>query len=71
MKLYTTLSDLEGQEVIPALGEFVDDFDTEAIAFEISEYQSSNDLNKCGFIVTVTEEEFWEIVEKHDRSITQ
>ncbi|WP_392399397.1 hypothetical protein [Actinotignum urinale] len=71
MKLYTTLSDLEGQEVIPALGEFVDDFDTEAIAFEISEYQSSNDLNKCGFIVTVMEEEFWEIVKKHDRSITQ
>lgn len=35
---YTTIADVISYEVVPALGEFVDDFDVEAIAREAFEY---------------------------------
>lgn len=35
---YTTIGDVISYEVVPALGEFVDDFDVEAIAREAFEH---------------------------------
>ena len=49
-------------EIIPYLGEFKDDFDIEAIFNESYEY--SQQLN--GFYSPLTEEEFVEVIQKHD-----
>lgn len=40
MTKYTTLSDVVAYEVIPALGDFADDFDAEAIAREAFEMKT-------------------------------
>lgn len=53
------------QVIIPALGEFKDDYDLEAIFEEAFEYSSK--LN--GFYYAVSEDEYWKIVEKHDQTI--
>lgn len=68
---YTTITDLEYQQVRPALGEFVEEYDTEAIAHEIATYIVETDedgnelLNTAGLEVTVSDPEFWEICQKH------
>lgn len=49
--------------IYPALGDFVEDFDAEAIADEVLDYQDG------GFVPAVDEEEFWEIVQKHNLSV--
>ena len=48
--------------ILPALGDFVEDFDVEAIADEVLDYRDG------GFTSVVDDEEFWEIVQKHNLS---
>lgn len=67
---YSTLTDLINQEIIPALGERVNDFDIDAIASAISEYHEETDeqgnilLNYCGYRM-VEDADFWKIVENN------
>lgn len=69
---YTTLSDAIEQAVIPALGEYGNDYDLEAIAREAFEYKVDTDangnelLNTAGFEQVVDETGFWAIAEKYD-----
>ena len=57
----TTPGDLSSYEVVPALGEFVDDFDVEAIAREAFEYVD-------GAFVQREDVDFWEVAKAHDVS---
>ena len=69
---YTTSTDAYNQVLIPALGEYVDDFDHEAIFSEVFDYRIDEDeagnklLHTAGYEDITTPEEFWEIVAKHD-----
>lgn len=58
---YTTIGDVISYEVVPALGEFVDDFDVEAIAREAFEYVD-------GAFVQREDVDFWEVAKAHDVS---
>jgi len=66
-----SIADVIDREVAPALGEFGDDYDLEAIAREAFEFRTDCDdrgnllLDTQGFEQIVSEEEFWEIVERH------
>lgn len=62
MNVYTTKRDAIEQNVMPALGTDAHDYDMDAIFDEAFEYDSE----RCGFVQTVTVEEFWAIVAKHD-----
>lgn len=42
-KLYTTIQDAIAQEIAPALGEFADEYDLEAIAREILVFDAATD----------------------------
>lgn len=73
---YTTISDVIDQAVAPALGEYGDDYDLEAIAREAFEYKVDTDadgnelLNTAGFEQLVDEAGFWGIAEKYDSTTT-
>ena len=56
---YESISDVEDYYIIPSLGKFALDFDTEEIARRISHYEN-------GFIVLndISGDEYWEIVEE-------
>lgn len=58
---HTTITDVINREVAPALGEFVDDFDVEAIAREAFEYVD-------GAFVQREDVDFWEVTKAHDVS---
>lgn len=58
---YTTIGDVISYEVVPALGEFVDDFDVEAIAREAFECVD-------GAFVQREDVDFWEVAKAHDVS---
>jgi len=58
---HTTITDVINREVAPALGEFVDDFDVEAIAREAFEYVG-------GAFVQREDVDFWEVAKAHDVS---
>lgn len=58
---HTTITDVINREVAPALGEFVDDFDVEAIAREAFEYVD-------GAFVQREDVDFWEVAKAHDVS---
>lgn len=64
-KFYITRQDAIEQEIIPALGEFADQYDIEAIADDALTYVAGH-----GFDVA-QDEEFWRIVERHDISATR
>ena len=64
MTKYTTIADVISYEVVPALGEFVDDFDAEAIAREAFEYVD-------GAFVQREDVDFWEVAKKHDTKADQ
>jgi hypothetical protein len=70
---YEKITDAIEQAIGPALGEFGNDYDLEAIAREVFEYKVDTDergqelLNTAGFEQVVSEEEFWEIAERHTR----
>ena len=72
MRRFTTISDVIQQEIAPALGEYADEYDLEAIAHEAYEYRVDTDergrglANTAGFECVVEDhDELWEIVEKH------
>jgi hypothetical protein len=60
--------------IVTALGDFAADYDIDAIADETLAYTVDTDdqgnelLNTAGFEQTVSDEEFWAIVETHDTS---
>ena len=70
MKKYTTIDDVLSYEVVPALGEYVDDFDAEAIASETFEYVVNIDDNGVqhgnGYFIQREDVDFWEVVKKYD-----
>lgn len=69
---YTTKSDVIEQAILPALGEYADDYDTDAIADAAFDYrvdtneQGQELLNTAGFEQVVDEDGFWTIVEQHE-----
>jgi hypothetical protein len=71
---YTTRQDAIEQAILPALGEHADDYDTDAIFDATFEHKVDRDgdgnehLNTAGFEQIVTDEEFWRVVEQHDRT---
>lgn len=77
VRRYTTMRDVIEREIIPALGEHVDDYDVETIAREAFAYrvdtneQGDELLNTAGFEQVVDVEEFWRIAAKYDRSDSQ
>lgn len=73
MQRFTTLTDVIRDEIAPALGEYADEYDLEAIAREVYEYRVDTDergrglANSAGFECVVDNDEFWEIVQKHQK----
>ena len=45
MTTYTTINDYIAQVVNPALGEYADDYDTEEIARDMTEWHDEKDAN--------------------------
>jgi hypothetical protein len=74
MSRYTTKRDAIEALIVPALGEFGDDYDINAIADETLAYAVDTDadgnelLNTAGFEQIVADDKFWTIVTKHDQS---
>jgi len=70
---YTTLRDAIEQEILPALDN-PDNYDVEAIAAKAFDYRVDHDadgkelLNTAGFEQIVSTEEFWALVQEHDKS---
>jgi len=71
MKRYSTLSDVVNALRI-AFGDYADQYDLEAIARETHEYRVDLDergrhrLDTAGFEQSVTDEEFWRVVARHE-----
>lgn len=59
--VYATRQDAIELEIMPALGDFADDFDIDAIADEALDSDSS------GYWIRVSPEEFYKIASKYDR----
>lgn len=73
--IYTTISDYIAQEVAPALGEWKDDYDMEAIAHEMLEWHSEphplGGINADTFGLVVREDvDFWDVVQRHENTTT-
>lgn len=66
--VYSTVGDYVGAVVLPALGDWSDDFDSFAIASEMLSWHvdDTNAMNN-GFVER-NDVEFWDIVRKHDIS---
>ena len=71
MNAYATEDEAIEREIVPALGEYVGDFDIEAIADRVLEFDDAYDesenayrLSKQGFRLAVEGDEFWAIVEE-------
>lgn len=69
---YASMSDVIEQEIRPALGEYADDFDVEAIARATFVWRIDTDdqgrqlLNSAGFEMSCADEAaFWGVVERH------
>lgn len=58
---FTTKTDALDRIILPALGEWAEDHDVDAIFDEAFEF----DTAAQAFYQSATEEEFWEIVERH------
>lgn len=71
--MYTSSADYLHHVVEPALGEYVDDYDTEAIASDMLEWVNVTDddgnmlLNRSG-LVENTDLDFWEVAARHELS---
>lgn len=69
----TTIQDVIDRAVVPALGDFANDYDVEAIAREAFAWRIDTDgqgrelLNTGGFEQVVSDEAFWEIAKKHEK----
>lgn len=74
---FTTITDVIDQAITPALGEYGDDHDLEAIAREAFEYKVDTDeqgnelLNTAGFEQVVDDADFWAIAEKYDTTMDE
>ena len=70
---YSTIKDVISYAVEPALGDFVDDFDTEAIANEIFEFVTNVDEDGIqhgnGYFVEREDMDWEEVMQRHDRSV--
>ena len=69
---FSTRTEAIEQVIIPALGDYGNDYDIEAIADEVLAYNEAYDeeanvyrLNDQGFYQCVDSDEFWEVVEKY------
>lgn len=70
---YATMNDAVAHEVIPALGELTDQYDLDAIAAEcITQRHHENDrgqtVGNVWFELSVTTDEFWASVARHERA---
>lgn len=65
MTIYTTLDDYISQVVRPSLGEYAADYDTRAIAQEMTEWQDNANASHNGFIER-SNVDFWDIAAKHE-----
>lgn len=63
---YESRSEIINNEIIPSLGDAAADFDIEAIADEVTIYDFSHSPAR---VTMIEGEEFWKIVEKHDRNV--
>ena len=59
MQLYTTKADVFAQHILPALGEYAEDYDVDGIFLNTFKFDDS----KQAFYQEVSSEKFWEIVE--------
>lgn len=59
---YSTRADLITYEIEPALGDYVEDYDIEALSYDVASY----DVKTQRYEITVSDEEFWELVKHHD-----
>ncbi|MGJ4084378.1 hypothetical protein [Corynebacterium macclintockiae] len=71
--IYTTISDYIAQEVAPALGEWKDDYDMEAIAHDMLEWHSEphplGGINANTFGLIAREDvDFWDVAERHENT---
>ena len=67
--VYATLTDVVEQYVVPALGDFADDYDLEAIALDIIEYRADTDTPPDSLVVSeVGEKYFYEFAACHDKT---
>ncbi|WP_312981110.1 hypothetical protein, partial [Corynebacterium sp.] len=72
------LSDAIREYVSPALADEADNYDLDAIAADAFTYRTEprqdadepgwDDANTAGYYLTVSDDEFWEIVAKHEKS---
>lgn len=68
---YATKRDVIEQEILPALGDYADQHDVEAIADATFVYRVETDergrklLDTAGYVRAVGETRFWEIVKRH------
>lgn len=62
METYTTIANVIGEYVAGALGTEVNNYDMQAIAQEIAEYQP--ELN--GFTINEDNFDFWEVATRHE-----
>lgn len=69
---YQTIDDVINYEIAPALGDFVDDYDIDAIAAEAFEYVVDLDEDGVqhgnGYFIEREGVDFWAIAKKHDIS---
>ena len=70
---FITRTEAIEQLIIPALGDYGNDYDIEAIADEVLAYNEAYGeeanvyrLNDQGFYLCVDIDEFWKVVEKYD-----
>ena len=66
-RTYTTLADLTSAEIIPALGDYANDFDIDAITAELRHIDAiTYNKPEQGFTLDIDSETFWSIAARHD-----
>lgn len=71
--MFTTINDYINQEVIPALGDYADDYDVEAIAHDMLLWHEethrlgATDANHSGFIIR-DDVDFWDVADLHENN---
>lgn len=72
--IYPTITDYRDQVVIPALGEYADDYDTDAIAEHMTEWHDEVDTNRATIasqsgLIERNDLDFWNVVAANDRTV--
>lgn len=67
--IYSSIGDIESRVVVPVLGEYADEYDTEAIARDVAQRvdvphpaDGRTNANRSGWIVGADGPDFWAIV---------